>query len=265
MTDIRKLGLALAGLLVLPSIAIADDWTATRLFGPVQQLIDGQWQSVARGDAVPDGRVIRTVGLGRATFARGNETVEVGTNTQIQIFDEHASKPFTTVKQYFGTVSVEAEVQQVQHFAVQTPYLAAVVKGTRFTVTSGTTGASVSVYRGHVAVEDEHDHTHVLLAVGQSASVKTDGALAVSGEGTLPAVVPAKVKLATYTNTGYGSASDKGKSEKADTGNSGNGNSGNGNSGSGNSGNGNGNSGGGNGNSGSGSDNGSNGKDKKDG
>jgi hypothetical protein len=282
MRDTVRLGLAMAVLMGLPSVSFADDWTATRLFGPVLQLVGGQWQPVARGDLVPDGRVIRTVGMGRATFMRGNETVDVGTNTQIQIFDKGTGKPFTTVKQYFGTVSVEAEVQQVQHFAVQTPYLAAVVKGTRFTVTSGETGASVSVRRGHVAVEDQHDHTHVLLSVGQSASVdtvKTDGAIAVSGDGDLPAIVPGHVRLTSSASSSGGSTSgdDKGKSDKADkadksdkaekadksekavkseTGSSGSGNSG---SGSGNSGSGN---------SGSGSDNSGSGKgkdkDKKD-
>src|SRR3569833_1241209 len=164
MHDSWKLGLAAAILMGTPSAAFADDLTASKLFGNVLQLVDGQWQPVVRGDVVPDGRVIRTVGFGRATFTRGNETVDVGTNTQIQIFDENRQKPFTTVKQYFGTVSVEAEVQQVQHFAVQTPYLAAVVKGTRFTVTSGKTDASVLVRRGHVEVDDRANKTHVTIA-----------------------------------------------------------------------------------------------------
>ena len=82
---------------------------------------------------VPDSRAIRTLASGRVTFTGGNETVDIAPNTQIQIFAKGGRKPFTTVKQYFGTVSVKAEVQQVQHFAVQTSYLAAVVKGTRFT------------------------------------------------------------------------------------------------------------------------------------
>lgn len=45
-------------------------------------------------------------------------------------------------------------MENVQHFAVQTPFLAAVVKGTKFTVVSSKTGAEVAVQRGNVEVED---------------------------------------------------------------------------------------------------------------
>ncbi len=202
----------LVGLLASP--ALADDWKAAKLFGQVLQLVDGQWQPLARGDLVPDGNVVRTLALGRVTFTRGEETVNLGPNTQIQIFDEKAARPFTTVKQYFGTVSVEAEVENVQHFAVETPYLAAVVKGTRFTVNSDRQGASVSVQRGHVQVTDSADHSRVLISVGQSASVKAGKShkgIAVSGSGDLPKVLapsgkavaePAKSSGSVASSTG---------------------------------------------------------------
>lgn len=175
------------------STSTADDWTANKLRGRVLQLIDHQWIPLQRGMVVPDDRVIRTLGGAQVQFARGQETIDLGANTQIQIHDRGtAGKPNTTVQQYFGTVSVEAQVELVQHFAVQTAYLAAVVKGTRFTVTSGESGAAVTVQRGHVAVEDNHDKSHVTLSVGQSASVdrtKTEGAITVAGKGVLPIVV----------------------------------------------------------------------------
>jgi hypothetical protein len=114
-----------------------------------------------------------------------------------------------------GTVSVEAQVRNVQHFAVETPYLAAVVKGTRFTVASGKTGSRVEVRRGHVEVDNTGDKSRVLLAVGQSAvvdTVKTGGATVVSGEGNLPAVVNSKgepMKTSTGASASAGSnASD---------------------------------------------------------
>jgi hypothetical protein len=176
--------------------ANADDWLAGKLRGSVVQLVDGQWQTLKRGMIVPDDRVVRTMAAGYVTFTRGAETLDLGPNTQIQIFDKGGKKPFTTVKEYFGSVAVEAEVRNVQHFAVQTPYLAAVVKGTRFVVKSGASGADVSVQRGHVAVEDRHDHSHVTLSVGQAATVgsKNLGEITVSGIGELPTVVDAHGK-----------------------------------------------------------------------
>ena len=79
---------------------------------------------------------------------------------------------------------------------MKTPYLAAVVKGTRFVVKTGRGGASVDVRRGHVAVEDVSNKSHVTIGVGQSASIEKGKAktteLKVAGEGTLPVVLDAK-------------------------------------------------------------------------
>jgi hypothetical protein len=264
--------------------AMADDWTAQQLRGQVLQLVAQQWQPLNRGDVVPDARVIRTLGMGRVTFVRGGETIELGPNTQIQIHDRAGSKPFTTVTQYFGTVGVEADVRNVQHFAVDTPFLAAVVKGTKFVVTSGKTGTSVAVNRGHVAVDDHANHQHVTIAVGQSATVDT-GNLRVAGSGVLPVVLDrhnqpvvtddttaasgtvVSSHMATTSGDDDGSGkSGKGKSGKSgsdngsnsgkgSSGDGGNGSSGSGGSGDDNSGNGNGNSGSGNSGDGNGGDN----------
>jgi hypothetical protein len=180
---------AFAILALTAAPALADDWNVTRLRGDVLQLVDGSWQPLTRGGVVPDDRVLRTMPNGRLSLVRGEETIELGPNTQIRIFDEHGNKPFTTVHQHFGTVSIEAEVQNVQHFAVETAYLAAVVKGTRFTVRAGKSGSDVSVERGHVAVEDSIDHSTTLIAAGQQAKVRKGASMKVSGKGKLPVIV----------------------------------------------------------------------------
>ncbi len=183
----------LAGLLCA-SAALADDWTAVRLRGQLLELVDKQWQPVARGATVADGTVVRSTSNGYADFVRGSETVSVSPNTELEIADAAAagSKPFTTVTEFFGTVSVEADVEKVQHFAVVTPYLAAVVKGTKFTVSTGQNGGGVAVTRGHVEVISSSDHSHVLITVGQAAWVAKFGSgmgpIVVTGQGPLPSV-----------------------------------------------------------------------------
>jgi hypothetical protein len=177
----------LATLVAGMSSAHADDWTATRLRGVVYEHVNGDWERLARGDVVPDSRVIRT-GSGRVTLARGEETIELGPNTQIRIFDKGGERPFTTVRQEFGEVAVEAEVKDVQHFAVETPYLVAVVKGTRFTVESEGEVSEVEVRRGIVYVESR-DGSHTLIRAGQSARTVGGGRLEVDGRGELPEVV----------------------------------------------------------------------------
>ena len=116
------------------------------------------------------------------------ETIDLGPNTQIRIFDRQGQE-FTTVQQHFGEVSIEAERRNVQHFVVQTKYLAAVVKGTRFTVVADENGASVKVLRGQVEVRDVAHKLMVDITPGQSASVGTTSVLSVSGSGVLPPVV----------------------------------------------------------------------------
>ena len=174
--------------MLIPVSAFADDWVATKLRGHVLQLVAGQWEPLVRGDIVPDDRVIRTLKDGRVEFQRDKETISVAADTQIQIIDR-AGKKFTTVRQYFGQIEVEAEVRNVRHFEVDTPYLAAVVKGTRFVVTSGNGGASVKVKRGLVSVDAIGSHAHVDIPAGQTVDVGHSGAFRVSGPGSHKTIV----------------------------------------------------------------------------
>ena len=200
-------------LMLAPSFASADDWVAAKLRGRVLQLVDNTWQPLTRGDVVSDDRVIRTIKGARVTFQRGNETIDLGGDTQIQIRDK-SGRQFTTVQQYYGTVAVEADVRNVQHFAVTTPHLAAVVKGTRFTVVSGKHGAEVSVQRGHVEVEDRDTHQSTMLSVGQSAQTSSGTPLAVAGKGELPTIYAANGEPVS-PEAKPGKASDQLQSPKA--------------------------------------------------
>jgi uncharacterized membrane protein YgcG len=265
------------------SAALADDWVAIKLRGGVLQLVEGDWEPLERGAVVSDDRPIRTMQNGRVTFKRDAETIEVGPQSAIQIADRSGHR-YTTVTQHFGKVTVEAEVQNVEHFSVKTPHLAAVVKGTKFVVVSGKSSAEVTVARGHVAVEDQHNHQTVTVSAGQSAATEVGQPMEVAGRGELPAVLDAKGEpvdevAAAATAAGAEAAaadandSDQGQASSAkgagngnsgngngnSGGNSGSGNSGNGNSGNGNSGNGNSNSSSNSGNSGGGNSNGNGG------
>lgn len=180
----------LAAIVLLVSImpALADNWVAVKLRGQVMQLVDKQWLALQRGDVVPDDRVIRTMETGKVQFQRGRETIDLGPQTQIRIVDK-PGRQYTTVLQDFGSVSIEADVRNVEHFSVKTPHLAAVVKGTKFVVTSGKSKASVKVTRGRVAVEDEHSGQFVVVVAGQTASTETGQPLDVTGRGSNKAVI----------------------------------------------------------------------------
>jgi hypothetical protein len=204
---VRNLVLRLAALATISlaaQTASADNWTITRLRGEVMQLVDGEWLPLKRADVVPDDRRIRTTNNGHATLVRGNETLELGPSTQIRIIDEGGGRPYTTVLQSWGTVDVQAEVRNVEHFAVRNQYLAAVVKGTRFSVSATSRGGAVDVERGSVSVGGSEQST--VVSAGQNAQVHEDGSISVSGEGTLPAVVEKNGKSGTSASDAVAAA-----------------------------------------------------------
>jgi hypothetical protein len=175
------IAIALLASLLAATAALADEWLVTKLRGTALQLVDGQWSTLQRGDLVDDDRTVRTMKNGRAQLVRGSEVIDLGPDTQVQIHDQ-TGKRYTTVQQYFGDVTVDAEVQNVQHFEVQTPFVAAVVKGTHFQVTSDGDGSRVKVTRGHVQVDDLLNHGSTLISAGQQAQAGVGQPLSVTGK-----------------------------------------------------------------------------------
>lgn len=179
MRSLKVAAVLAAALVVFAGPALADDWTVVKLRGGVQQLIDGTWTDVVRGDVIPDDRQIRTLADGHVDLQRATETVSLGAATQIQIHDKTDVR-YTTVQQDFGTVEVNAEALNVQHFAVENSLLAAVVKGTHFVVTASDADASVAVVRGAVSVEAKSSKEIMLVTVGHMATVGAQAQIVMS-------------------------------------------------------------------------------------
>jgi hypothetical protein len=95
-----------------------------------------------------------------------------------------AGQKMTSVLQFHGSVTIEAERRNVQHFSVQTPVLAAVVKGTQFTVTYRNGQARVDVDRGVVQVQDNAHNMVVDVTPGQAAQASQMAPVDVSGPGS---------------------------------------------------------------------------------
>lgn len=230
------------------SASFADDWTAVRLRGQVLVYNDG-WVKLERGDVVSDDSIIRTLTRGRVSFVRGAETIDLLPDSQIRIVDQTGRK-FTTVMSDYGTVEIEAEVQNVEHFAVATPFLAAVVKGTSFSVSSTDVGSQVSVKRGRVLVQDGSSRDSVTIVAGQTASSSSSDAgepLIVTETASSPASPGAGPTTAPKTapanpgndngNPGNSGDPNPGKANNGNNGDPGNGNDNPGNNGNGNPGN----------------------------
>lgn len=102
----------------------------------------------------------------------------IGPNSVIVVPSSRGGQ--TTVFQRAGDILFEIDRRNVRHFAVKTPNLAAVVKGTQFQVSVRPSQSVVIVNRGSVEVSGLAIGEAVDLAAGQRAGVRGRGRLTFS-------------------------------------------------------------------------------------
>ena len=185
-------GLLLLGLLVVlcggaPALAQDAPWHVGKSSGEVWLTGAGVQTVALTGEAVlKPGDSIRTGRNGRVLLVRGEETILISPNSIIGIPMEPKDGLSTTIIQQAGSILLEVEKRNVKHFEVETPYFAAVVKGTQFRVSVEKSDASVDVLRGLVEVADFKSGQLALVLPGQIAKVLARGlgGLSLSGSGT---------------------------------------------------------------------------------
>ncbi|MFO1109914.1 MAG: FecR family protein [Bradyrhizobium sp.] len=168
----------------------ADDgtWSVKKSSGEVWVGSDGvQQASVKTDEVLKPGDTIRTGRNGRVLLIRGEESILIAPNSVIGLPAEKKEGLSTTITQQAGSILLEVEKKNVKHFEVETPYLAAVVKGTQFRVTVSASGATVDVVRGQVEVSDFRSGQIAQVMPGQHATAFSQGnaGLSLGGSGTL--------------------------------------------------------------------------------
>jgi hypothetical protein len=154
-----------------------DVWMTTTAAQPV---------SLGKEEVLKPGDSIRTGRNGRVLLVRGEETIMVSPNSVIGLPAEKKEGLSTTIVQRAGSILLEVEKRNVKHFEVETPYLAAVVKGTQFRVSVNATSTSVDVIKGQVQVADFKSGQIAQVLPGQHATAFARGnsGLSLSGSGT---------------------------------------------------------------------------------
>lgn len=180
----------------------ADDgvWSVSKATGEVWVATDGAQQvSLNQEETLKPGNTIRTGRNGRVLLVRGEETILISPNSVVGLPAEKKEGLSTTIIQQAGSILLEVEKRNVKHFEVETPYLAAVVKGTRFSVTVGAGSAKVGVLRGQVEVSDFKTGQIAQVMPGQAATVFEHGkpGLSLSGAGTFNPIEHGKPRAST--------------------------------------------------------------------
>jgi hypothetical protein len=197
----RILAMALA--LGAASIAHAGDgeaWSVSKSSGEVWMTTTGaQTVSLSQQDVLKPGDTIRTGRNGRVLLVRGAETILVSPNSAIGLPTENKDGLSTTIVQQAGSMLLEVEKRNVKHFEVETPYLAAVVKGTQFRVSVNAASTSIEVIRGQVEVADFRSGQVAQVMPGQLATASAHGkpGLALSGSGTFAPIEHGRPRAST--------------------------------------------------------------------
>jgi FecR protein len=202
-----KIGLlrALMAALVLgaaSAASAADDgvWSVSKASGEVWVATDGaQPVSLNQEETLKPGNTIRTGRSGRVLLVRGEETILISPNSVVGLPAEKKEGLSTTIIQQAGSILLEVEKRNVKHFEVETPYLAAVVKGTQFSVTVGAGSTKVGVVRGQVEVSDFKTGQIARVMPGQAATAFEHGrpGLSLSGPGTFNPIEHGKPRAST--------------------------------------------------------------------
>jgi len=172
------------------SAAMAQDaaWHVGKSSGDVFVTNAGvQQTSISSETTLKPGDFIRTGQTGRVLLVRGAESMLISPNSVIHIPNENKDGMSTTIVQRAGTIIFDVEKRNVKHFEVDTPYLAAVVKGTQFQVTVDKNESRVDVRRGQVEVLDFKSGQYALVLSDQLAKVSALGSagLSLGGSGAL--------------------------------------------------------------------------------
>jgi hypothetical protein len=163
------LSLCLAGL-ALPALADSGSWTLVESDGVVRVMVPGSAIAKARpGMDLPTGTLVTTGKDATATLERDAQRIGIAPESRLTL--SASSGEMTLIRQDAGAAAYEVDRRKAKHFRVDTALIAAVVKGTVFTVSAGPDADSVHVSNGLVEVRSQADGRAVDVNPGEIASV----------------------------------------------------------------------------------------------
>ena len=138
-----------------PAVAAGaqDKWIVTQLSGDARVLHAGlQPASLKVNSQIVSGDTVVTGPTGRATLVRGADYIIIAPRSELRLPTTPEATGFTRVVEKLGTMLFKIQHTGIPHFAVDTPMLAAVVKGTTFSITVDPNRSAIQVIQGVVQV-----------------------------------------------------------------------------------------------------------------
>ena len=167
-------GLGTASMLICSSaMAATPSWKVSEVAGDVRLIDKGTARPATRGALLASGAAIATGPTGKAVVVRGGEYIVISPRSRLRLPEPaEAQGGIIQFIGELGTAVFKITKKSTPHFGVKTPYLAAVVKGTTFSVTSGPVGGSVQVTEGAVEVSTLDGGASKLVRPGEIASIR---------------------------------------------------------------------------------------------
>ncbi len=151
-------------------------WTVVKSSGSAEvQRPTGNWTALTPGVRVAPGHRMRTGPNSSVELKQNGDVMTVAPNSRARIAVKKAGSKTADVKQSLGTLlfKIVKRPEGAPKFRVSTPYLAAVIKGTTFSVTVNATGAALHVAKGLVQVQSRLSRGVALVRPGQTAVVSS--------------------------------------------------------------------------------------------
>ena len=184
---------AAASLFAKPAASATDVWTVVQGSGTATHWsATGRAAPLNRGDIVAAGDSVETGPDGRWVLQRRGhaDSVMVSPSSRFMIPAPAAKGMLADIIQSMGTLFFNVEHTPGRRFEVDGPYLAAVVKGTSFTIAVAPSESTVDVQQGAVEVQSTGSHQVVLLGPGQFAKVSGFGRHEIIGGARHGYIVP---------------------------------------------------------------------------
>lgn len=187
MTSLRSILITPIAFVVVAMLCVgtaaAAEWQIEKMSGDVRIFQDSNitWVSLSENRTIRPGDSIWTGHNGRVLLSSEEGKVFLNPRSLIKVPAQYLSENQTVLFQSMGTVEAEVTKRDSQHFSIQSPYLAAVVKGTRFSLEIKDGHTRLGVSEGLVEATDRETGQVVAVAAGEYVMKMNGVAAGLSG------------------------------------------------------------------------------------